>query len=145
MSALHKLPQSPPQRTRNRPVGVRRTQPQQRHQQNKQYHRTLALETSIKLATNLIISSIAVGTLIHLLPYRSAQQAKLVELQQEVQQVEHRVSSAKDAFGQAFNSDPKQVKEVLKQQTAMTDPSERQIVFDDRLSTANEKAAQLPE
>jgi uncharacterized membrane protein (DUF106 family) len=95
------------------------------------------------MMTNLGISAIAVATLTHLLPYRSAQQAKLVELQQEVAQVEHRVSAAKSQFEQAF--DPSQVKEILKQQTAMTDPSERQIVIDDRIASPDQKSAQLPD
>jgi hypothetical protein len=149
MSALHQLPKSPPQRTRaqgsgvRRPGSVRRVHPELRRQQQQKFHRTIALETGIKMMTNLGISAIAVATLTHLLPYRSAQQAKLVELQQEVAQVEHRVSAAKSQFEQAF--DPSQVKEILKQQTAMTDPSERQIVIDDRIASPDQKSAQLPD
>jgi hypothetical protein len=126
---MNALPDFQPQRRptrspKRRPVN--QTQPQRATR----HHRMIATETCLRLGVNLGLSAIALSTLVYLVPYRSAQTQKLKEVQGEVAQAESRVA-------QSFDSN--QVKSILQEQTHMVDPSQRVVVFDDRIPMDGEK------
>ena len=108
-------------------------------------HRLIAFETCLRLGVNIGLSAIALSTLVYLLPYRTAQAQKLKEVQGEVQQTEVRVSQIQAEFSRNFDSN--QVKSILQEQTHMVDPSQRVVVFDDRIPVDGDKPdklAQIP-
>ena len=84
----------------------------------------------MKVGVNIGVSFVALTTLVHLLPYRSAQTQKLQEVQGEVQKTEVRVGLLQSDFGRNFDSS--QVKSILQEQTHMVDPTQKTIIFDER-------------
>jgi len=92
----------------------------------------------MKVGVNLGVSIVALTTLVHLLPYRSAQTQKLQEVQGEVQKTEIRVGLLQSNFGRNFDSS--QVKSILQEQTHMVDPTRKAIIFDDRATDAKTDA-----
>jgi hypothetical protein len=133
---MNALPDFQPQRRptrspKRRPVN--QTQPQRATR----HHRMIATETCLRLGVNLGLSAIALSTLVYLVPYRSAQTQKLKEVQGEVAQAESRVAQLQAEFGRSFDSN--QVKSILQEQTHMVDPSQRVVVFDDRIPMDGEK------
>ncbi len=121
------------------PVRTPRSQPRSGQQKKRQHHRTIAIETSIKLGVNLALSGVAIAALVQLLPYSMAQHSKLQEINAEVKATEGRVGHVKAEFSRYF--DPRQAKVIMQEQTNRADPSQRQIVWGDATS---ETAAQLP-
>jgi cell division protein FtsB len=117
-----------------------RKNPLKRQQQQLRQSRFLAMETGLKLAVNCLVSGVAIATLCHILPHRSAEQEKLAELQHEVKKTEVRVGRLKGEFNRAF--DPSQVRSIAQEQTNLADPSRRAIKLQEDRS---ESAAQLPE
>jgi hypothetical protein len=109
----------------HRPVRSPRSNP--RITQRK-HHRAIALETSIKLTVNLVISGAAIAALTQLLPYSIAQQAKLQEVKAEVEITEKRVGRLKAEFNRYF--DPRQAKSIMQEQTNRTDPNQRVVVLE---------------
>jgi cell division protein FtsB len=124
------------------PRGDRRLRknPLKRQQQQLRQSRFLAMETSLKLAVNCIVSGVAIATLCQILPHRSAQQEKLAELQHEVKTTEVRVTRLQSEFNRAF--DPSQVRSIAQEQTNLSDPSRRAIKLQEERA---ESSAQLPE
>jgi uncharacterized membrane protein (DUF106 family) len=105
----------------------------------------VAFETCLRLGVNVGLSAIALSTLVYLLPYRTAHAQKLKEVQGEVQQTEARVAQIQAEFSRNFDSN--QVKAILQEQTHMVDPSQRVVVFDDRIplnADKPDKLAQTP-
>lgn len=122
------------------PVRTPRSQPRPSGQQKeRQHHRAIAIETSVKLGVNLALSGVAIAALVQLLPYSMAQHSKLQEINAEVKATEKRVGHVKAEFSRYF--DPRQAKVIMQEQTNRTDPSQRQIIWGDATS---ETAAQLP-
>ncbi len=103
------------------------------------HHRAIAIETSIKLTVNLVISGAAIAALTQLLPYSIAQQAKLQEVRAEVKTTQARVSRLKSEFNRYF--DPRQAKSIMQEETNRADPNQRVVVLEE---PAPETAAQLP-
>lgn len=87
----------------------------------------ITAEIGIKVAVNGLLSTAAVAALINLLPYYWSQQAKLREVQSEVQQTEMQVHQLQGEFSYSF--DPQQAKRVMQSQSGRVDPSQRQIVL----------------
>ena len=85
----------------------------------------------MKMGVNLGVSFVALTTLVHLMPYRSAQTQKLQEVQSEVQKTEVRVGLLQSDFGRNFDSS--QVKSILQEQTHMVDPTQKTVIFDERV------------
>jgi hypothetical protein len=142
MNALPQL-QDPQRRPSRQPV--RRPVTQTKSNPVARQHRLTAIETSVRLGVNVGLSAVALSTLVYLLPYRTAQVQKLKEVQTEVSQAEMRVAQLQAEFGRSFDSN--QVKSILQEQTHMVDPSQRVIVFDDRIPMDGEKSgkvAQMP-
>lgn len=106
---------------------------------HRNHHRAIAIETSIKLTVNLVISGAAITALTQLLPYSIAQQAKLQEVRSEVETTQRRVSQLKSEFNRYF--DPHQAKSIMQEETNRTDPNQRIVVLEE---PEPETAAQLP-
>ena len=87
----------------------------------------LTLETTVKLAVNVIISGVAVSSLVHLLPYHQSIQTKLQEIRFEVKETEQRVNHLQNQYKRT--SDPQQAKNIMREQSHLVDPARRQIVF----------------
>ena len=148
MNALTQFPQQRPHKQRSiirrtsvRPNGLSDVNAT-RQSSN---HRLIAFETCLRLGVNVGLSAIALSTLVYLLPYRTAQAQKLKEVQGEVQQTEARVAQIQAEFSRNFDSN--QVKSILQEQTHMVDPSQRVVVFDDRIPVDGDKPdklAQIP-
>ena len=137
---MNALPEFKPQRRRTT-NSLRRPSTQTESQRVKSQHRLVAAEICLRLGVNLGLSAIAVSTLVYLVPYRTAQTQKLKEVQTEVAQAESRVSNLQAEFGRSFDSN--QVKSILQEQTHMVDPSQRVVIFDDRIPMEGEKAGNL--
>lgn len=68
----------------------------------------LSLETTVKLAVNVIISGVAVSSLVHLWPYHQSIQTKLQEIKFEVKETEQRVDRLQTEYNRT--TDPQQAK-----------------------------------
>ncbi len=141
---MNALPDFQPQRRPSRSP-MRRPGTQTQPQRASRHHRMIAAETCLRLGVNLGLSAIAISTLVYLVPYRTSQTLKLKEVQSEVAQAESRVASLQAEFARSFDSN--QVKSILQEQTHMVDPSQRVVIFDDRIPMEGEKpgsVANLP-
>lgn len=119
MNALQPLEPSnyvPPQKTRQR---------SRRHRS--QVHRGVAIEISLKLVVNGILSVGAIAALVKLLPYQFSQQAKLQELNLEVKETETRVGNLRQNFNRYF--DPTQARKVMQEQSPRLEPNQRRVVL----------------
>ncbi len=86
-----------------------------------------ALETTAKLAVNVVISAAAVYGLVQLLSYQSAQQQKLREIRTEVKLMEGRVNLLRTDFSRYF--DPQQAESVLQEQSNRVSPGQHQVIW----------------
>lgn len=128
---LPQPPESPKRRTRRAKSNVR----QHRQQQT----RLVAAEATVKIGVNVVISSAAIAALAQLLPFSAIQQTKLKEIQTEVKTAQNRVTHIKAEFNRYF--DPQQVSTIVQEQTNLTDPNRRVVVWQDPTPA---KSAQLP-
>jgi hypothetical protein len=87
----------------------------------------MALETTVKIGVNVVISVAAVSALVQLLPYHWLQQDKLREIGTEVKLMEARVNTLNAQFSRNF--DPRETKSIMQQQSYRFDPSQRQVVI----------------
>jgi hypothetical protein len=92
-----------------------------------QTHRAIAIETTFKLSINLAIAGIAVSALTQLVPYYLSGRDKLSQIETEVEQTEHRVQQLRTQFSYYF--DPQQAKTIMQQESNLTDPTQKRIVF----------------
>ncbi len=147
MSALRQLSNSvrSPQPVRPSSPTVKSTRrikatPQRRQQQQQTQNRVLAIETSMKIAMNVLISGVALTTLFTVIPNRMSQQQKLQELRAEVGITENRVNQLKTDFNRAF--DPGQERQIAQEQTHFSDPHRTPIVW---LNRKGQATANLPD
>jgi len=87
----------------------------------------MALETTVKIGVNLVISAVSISALSQLLPYHWLQQDKLREIRTEVKLMEGRVDKLQADFSRSF--DPRQAKSIMQEQGYRFDPNQRRIVF----------------
>lgn len=99
----------------------------------------MALETTAKLAVNVVLSAAAVAGLVQLLHYQSSQQAKLQEIQTEVKLAEGRVNRLQTDFSRYF--DPQQARTVMQEQSNRVEPGQRQVVWLGKAAKEVEKPA----
>jgi hypothetical protein len=146
MSALRQLSNpvrsTPPKRQPPtvKPTRRAKTSPQGRQQQQQTRNRVLAIETSMKIAMNVLISGVALTTLFTVIPNRVSQQQKLQELKAEVGITENRVNQLKTDFNRAF--DPGQERQIAQEQTHFTDPNRIPVVL---LNRKGQATANLPD
>ncbi len=117
-----------------------KTSAQGRQQQQQTRNRVLAIETSMKIAMNVLISGVALTTLFTVIPNRVSQQQKLQELKAEVGITESRVNQLKTDFNRAF--DPGQERQIAQEQTHFTDPNRVPVVW---LNRKGQATANLPD
>lgn len=86
-----------------------------------------ALEIIVMLAVNALLSVTAVVALVQLIPYQRSQQAKLQEMQSQVEVAQERVNRVKQQFNRNF--DPQQARQIMQEQTNRIDPKQRQVVW----------------
>ncbi len=87
----------------------------------------MALESTAKIAVNLVITAVAVSALAQLLPYHWLQQGKLREMGTEVKLMEGHVNGLQTEFSRNF--DPQQAKSIRQQQGYQFDPTQRRVVL----------------
>lgn len=117
-----------PSRPTRQPLKSRRVVPQTQRRQRRHSYQAVALETTAKLAVNLVLCAAAIAGLAQLLPYHLSQQAKLGEVRAEVKRTEKRVHNLRQDFSDAF--DPTQARRVMQEQSYRVDPNQRQIVWE---------------
>jgi len=129
-----------PSRPPLQPVEPRRVARPRRRRQQHQATTALALETTAKLAVNVILSSAAIMALVQLLPYHKSVQSKLQEIRVQVKQTEERVNRLQTNFGNLF--DPKQTKTNMQDLSNRVDPTRRNIVLLDKDTNDADEAGQ---
>jgi hypothetical protein len=90
-------------------------------------YRAIAYETTAKLVVNVMLSVAAVTALVQLLPYRSAQEGKLQELDAALNSTGDRVQGVQSRFQNFF--DPYQARENMQELTDRIDPNRRRILW----------------
>jgi hypothetical protein len=90
-------------------------------------HRSLTIETTLKLSVNLLLIGTTIATVAHILPYARTLQVKLQEMRQETVQTEARVNDLKSSFQDLF--DPHQARNVMQKQGHRSEPQQYRIVL----------------
>lgn len=116
-------PSRPPVQPReNRQVARRSKNNQHRHRRS---YQGILLENTAKLFASTAIASLALYGLAQLLPQVWSQQQKSQEMNHEVKQAEGRVKNLRKDFGLYF--DPHQSETVMKEQSNLLQPGQRQV------------------
>jgi hypothetical protein len=116
-----------PSRPPLEPIQKRRVVPRPRRHLRQRSYQVMALETTVKIGANVVISVAAASALVQLLPYHWLQQDKLREIRTEVKFMEGRVNTLNTKFSQNF--DPRENKTIMQQQSYRFDPNQRQVVI----------------
>lgn len=90
-------------------------------------HRALGIETTVKLGINLAIAGISISALTQLVPYYLSGREKLGQLEAEVERTENHVRELRTQFSYYF--DPQQAKSIMQQESNLTDPTQKRVVF----------------
>jgi hypothetical protein len=109
-------------------------------QKKRHPHRAIAIETTAKLAVNVVFSVAAILTLIQLLPYCESQWTKLQEVKLEKLRASKRVDSLDLKFNRYF--DPSQASAIMQEQSNRTGAQRQRIFFTN--SPEAEGVAQSP-
>lgn len=102
-------------------------------------YQVMALETTAKLAVNVLMSAAVFYGLVQLLSYQSAQQQKLREIQTEVKLIEGRVNRLQTDFSRYFA--PQQAESVMQEQSNRVSPGQRQVILLDKADKEVEEPA----
>ena len=105
-------------------------------------HQTLAVETGVKLAVNMVLSVCATSALIQLWPHYRAVQEKLHEIQAEVNLTSERVDKSRSDFNRYF--DPSQAKSVMQEQSNRIDPQQRPVILQEPQAPDSEESTPQP-
>ena len=105
-------------------------------------HQTLAAETGVKLAVNMVLSVCATSALIQLWPHYRAVQEKLHEIQAEVNLTSERVDKSRSDFNRYF--DPSQAKSVMQEQSNRIDPQQRPVILQEPQAPDSEESTPQP-
>ncbi|MEG3904632.1 hypothetical protein QUB19_26720 [Microcoleus sp. B4-C5] len=104
-----------------------RVTPRRSSRQRSYPHQTLAAETGVKLAVNMVLSVCATSALLQLWPHYRAVQEKLHEIQAEVNLTQGRVDRSRSDFNRYF--DPSLAKTVMQEQSNQADPQQRPVIL----------------
>ncbi|MBN4001873.1 hypothetical protein [Nostoc sp. LPT] len=116
-----------PSRPPSQPIQKRRVTPRPKRHLRQRSYQVMALESTAKIAVNLVITAVAASALTQLLPYHWLQQEKLREMSTEVKLMEGHVNGLRAEFSRNF--DPQEAKIIRQRQGYRFDPSQRQIVL----------------
>jgi uncharacterized membrane protein (DUF106 family) len=79
------------------------------------------------MGLNGILLMGAIAALVRLLPYQQVQQAKLEEVQMQVQETQQRVAELRMDFNRSF--DPQESRKIMEEQTPRLFPNLRHIIL----------------
>lgn len=127
-----------PSRPPLQPVEPRRVVPQRKSRNRRHPYRSMAVQTTVKLTVNVLLSAAAVSALVKLLPYYQSQQEKLQEIQTEVKLTEGRVNRLRTDFNRYF--DPQQAKNIMQEQSNRVNPGQRPVILLNQAATKVEPA-----
>ncbi|MBE9184776.1 hypothetical protein IQ270_08645 [Microcoleus sp. LEGE 07076] len=105
-------------------------------------HQTLAAETGVKLAVNIVLSVCAISAVIQLWPHYQAVQEKLQEIQAEVNLTQERVDKSRSDFNRYF--DPSLAKTVMQEQSNRVDPQQRPVILQESETPEVEESTPQP-
>lgn len=120
-------------RRRNRPSQTLKTRRHQRYQ-------TTAIELTVKLTTNLVLSACVISACVKILPHFHASEDKLTQIQSEVKQTQERVESLQADFSRHF--DPQQAASIMQEHSNRVAPGQRPVIWLEEL-TASESESDL--
>lgn len=121
MNAIQPSPEN------RQPSELHRTVPRTQRRQRRHSHRAVAVETTARLAVNIVLCAAAIAGLVQLLPYQLSQQSKLREVRAEAKRTEKRLGNLRTDFSRSFDSS--QAKSVMQEQSFRSDPNLRRVVF----------------
>lgn len=101
--------------------------PQAASRRRRPPYRAIAIETTLKLGINVVLSAAAISALVQILPYHLSQQEKLQEIRAEVKVTESRVNRLRTDFSRHF--DPQAAKKIMQEQSSRVDPNQLQVVW----------------
>ena len=131
-----------PSRPPLQPIQKRRVISRPKRHLRQRSYQVMALESTAKIAVNLVITAVAASALTQLLPYHWLQQEKLREMSTEVKLMEGHVNGLQAEFSRNF--DPQEAKIIRQRQGYRFDPSQRQIVLMNQDRRENEQTDSLP-
>ncbi|MFN6460892.1 MAG: hypothetical protein RMZ41_003465 [Nostoc sp. DedVER02] len=131
-----------PSRPPLQPVQKRRVTPRPKRHLRQHSYKVMALESTAKIAVNLVVTAVAASALAQLLPYHWLQQEKLREISTEVKLMEVHVNGLQAEFSRNF--DPQQAKSIRQQQGYRFDPSQRRIVLMNQDTREDEQTESSP-
>lgn len=98
-----------------------------RQQANRQANIEQAIEASLKIVVNIGFSYLAIMSIKALLPYHTAQKAKLTEIDLEINKIKPRVEILEEKFSTTFA--PQKAPQVMKKNSYKVDPNLTRIFF----------------
>jgi hypothetical protein len=131
-----------PSRTPLQPVEQRRTVPRPKRHLRQRAYQVMALETTVKVGVNILMSIAAVSALVQLLPYHWSQQDKLREVRTEVKVMEGRVQNLQKEFTRNF--DPSEAKNIMQQKSYRFGPNQRPVILMNQDQTITEQSDSAP-
>jgi hypothetical protein len=131
-----------PSRPPLQPVEKKRTVPRPKRRLRQRAYQLMVLETTAKVAVNIVISAAAVSALVQLLPYHWSQQDKLRTVRTEVKVMEGRVQNLRTEFNRNF--DPGEAKSIMQQKSFRFDPNQRPVILMNRDQTVIEQSNSAP-
>jgi hypothetical protein len=90
-------------------------------------HKGIAVETTVKLLTNIIISVCAASAVIKLWPHYQSTQEKLQAIDAELNNAQQQLTQKKDDFSRHF--DPSQVTTIMQEQSNLLDPQQVPVIW----------------
>ena len=124
------------------PVENKRTVPRPKRHLRQRAYQVMALETTAKVAVNILISAAAASALVQLLPYYWSQQEKLRTVRTEVKVMEGRVQNLHAEFSRNF--DPGEAKSIMQQKSFRFDPNQRPVILMNQDQTVIEQSNSAP-
>jgi hypothetical protein len=131
-----------PSRPPLQPIQKRRVISRPKRHLRQRSYQVMALESTAKIAVNLVITGVAASALAQLLPYHWLQQGKLREISTEVKLMERHVNNLQAEFNHNF--DPHEAKSIRQQQGYRFDPSQRRVVLMNPDRRENEQTESSP-
>ncbi|MBC1220359.1 hypothetical protein GNF10_21940 [Nostoc sp. UCD121] len=116
-----------PSRPPLQPIQKRRVIPRPKRHLRQRSYQVMALESTAKIAVNLVVTAVAASALAQLLPHHWLQQEKLREINTEVKLMEVHVDGLQVEFSRNF--DPQQTKRIMQQQGFRFAPNQRRVVL----------------
>ncbi len=123
-----------PIREELQPIQRRRTVPRPHRHLRQRSYQIMALETTVKIGVNLVISAAAISALTQLLPHHWSGQEKLREVRTEVKTAQERVNKLRAEFSNTFDS--RQANTVMQQQGNLIPLNHKRIVLTNNTTSA---------